>query len=73
MLEPHVQAVGNHWYPDIAAGNLGPPPRPGHRDVNGAGPEPASQAPPSLTPAPAHLAAPPDPLKQLVPTVPIDE
>ncbi len=73
VLEPHVLAVGNHWYPDIAVGNLGPPPRPGHRDVAGAGPEPTSQEAPLLTPAPAHLAAPPDPLKLLLPVTPTGE
>ena len=73
VLEPHVMSVGNHWYPDVAGGNLGPPPRPGHRSVAGAGPEPASQEPPSLTPAPGHLAPPPDPLKPLLPAIPSDE
>ena len=73
VLEPHVVSVGNHWYPDVAAGNLGPPPRPGHRSVAGAGPEPATQEPPSLTPAPGRLAPPPDPIKALVPAIPSDE
>ena len=73
LLEPHVTSVGNHWYPDIAGGNLGPPPRPGHRNVAGAGPEPAAQEPPSLTQAPAHSAPPPDPLKLSIPAMPTDE
>jgi hypothetical protein len=73
VLEPHVVAVGNHWYPDIAVGNLGPPPRPGHRNVAGAGPEPASPEAPLLTPGPAHLAPPPDPLKYLIPVTPTGE
>ncbi len=73
VLEPHVQSVGNHWYPDIATGNLGPPPRPGHRSVSGAGPEPAAQEPPSLTAPAGHLAPPPDPLKALAPVIPTDD
>lgn len=74
VLEPRAASVGNHWYPDIAVGNLGPPPRPGHRSVAGAGPEPAAQEAPLLTPSPtAHLAAPPEPLKFSISATPPDE
>jgi hypothetical protein len=70
VLEPHVVADGNHWYPDIALGNIGPPPRPGHRSVPGAGPLPAAQEAPLATPGPTHLAPPPEPLKLLAPAAP---
>lgn len=63
ILEPHLVGEANHWYPDIAAGGLGPPPRPGHRDVPGAGPVPTTREAPVLTPMPKILAPVPAPLK----------
>jgi hypothetical protein len=62
VLEPRMISEGNRWYPEIAGGNPGPPPRPGHRNVPGAGPVPSVQLPPRLTPWPALLAPPPSPL-----------
>jgi hypothetical protein len=50
-LERHMISEDNHWYPDIATGNLGPPPRPGHRATTGAGPEPTNHEEPMITPA----------------------
>lgn len=50
ILEPHVVSEDNHWYPDIPTGNLGPPPRPGHRDVAGAGEVPTTQETPMIVP-----------------------
>jgi hypothetical protein len=63
ILEPHLVGEANHWYPDIAAGKVGPPPRPGHRDVPGAGPVPTTHETPVLTDMPKVLAPVPVPLK----------
>jgi hypothetical protein len=64
VLEPSLLSERNQWVPDIAAGPLGPPPRPGHREVPGAGPVPTDQVPPIYTPAPSVLAPIPEPLKE---------
>jgi hypothetical protein len=50
ILEPHVVSENNHWYGRIPIGNLGPPPRPGHRDLPGAGQVPTTQESPLLLP-----------------------
>jgi hypothetical protein len=63
VLERHLISESNQWYPDIAAGNLGPPPKAGHREVPGAGPVPTAREEPLVTPAPVELAPPPEPQK----------
>ena len=50
VLEPEVVSEGNHWYPDIPSGTLGPPPRPGHRNVAGAGVVPTTEPTPMMVP-----------------------
>jgi hypothetical protein len=51
LLERHMISEDNHWWPEIPTGNLGPPPRPGHRDVPGAGEVPTTQERPIVTPS----------------------
>jgi hypothetical protein len=55
ILEPHVVSEDNHWYGQIPTGNLGPPPRPGHRNIPGAGEVPTTQEPPLIIPEDAPV------------------
>ncbi|HEX3356432.1 MAG TPA: right-handed parallel beta-helix repeat-containing protein [Tepidisphaeraceae bacterium] len=50
VLERHALMEDDHWYPDVATGNLGPPPRPGHREVPGAGAVPTTEETPLVVP-----------------------
>jgi hypothetical protein len=50
VLEPEVVMEDCRWYPDIPTGTLGPPPRPGHRDVKGAGEVPTTEPTPLRLP-----------------------
>ena len=50
VLEKYVIEDQNTWYPTVPSGNLGPPPRPGHRDIAGAGEVPTTQEAPLIVP-----------------------
>lgn len=61
ILELTVVSENNLWWAEIPGGNLGPPPRPGHRDLPGAGAVPRAQMAPNVTKRPSELAEPPRP------------
>jgi hypothetical protein len=50
ILEPQIISEGNHWYPDVPVGVLGPLPRPGHRNIPGAGEVPTTEPTPLIVP-----------------------
>jgi hypothetical protein len=50
VLEPEVVMEDCRWYPNIPTGTLGPPPRPGHRNVKGAGDVPTTEPTPLRLP-----------------------
>jgi hypothetical protein len=50
VLEPQVVMDDCRWYADIPTGTLGPPPRPGHRDSQGAGEVPTTEPTPLYLP-----------------------
>ncbi|HSV13056.1 MAG TPA: right-handed parallel beta-helix repeat-containing protein [Tepidisphaeraceae bacterium] len=55
VLEPEVVTEECRWYADIPTGTLGPPPRPGHRNVKGAGDVPTTEPTPMYLPQGAPL------------------
>ena len=50
VLAPELPKENNHWYPDVPTGVMGPLPRPGHRNVPGAGAVPTEETIPELVP-----------------------
>jgi hypothetical protein len=53
VLAPGVITQNCNWHPDVQVGVLGPLPRPGHRDIPGAGEVPTTEPSPTIVPAEA--------------------